>query len=413
MPETYDQTMPSPAPSQSAASFLVVAARPDGRRAIQLRQAKDEKRLAEGMGREKLIVLKSYRLPDWATSEGGTLRLKDQAEISTQLAQLLSRGVPLTEALEVTGQSVSKKAKPIVDQIREQVSQGVSFSDACLSAGAFDEVTVAVLRAAERTGDLAGASEQLATNAKRRIQIIQKATTLMIYPAIVLAISLMVGLFMLTIVVPQVTDGLRSAMTDGALPWYTELLAGAGAFIRANPLPLLAGAAALAVAVFLGRALLMGGLLRAVRVLPVAKDVVLAAESARFFSVMSAMSRAGVPLADALGTAVGAIGHPVLGRELDEVRTNLIEGGLFRVLIEKVASLPIATRRLLIAAERAGDLDRAFDTLATDHTEAVDRQASRLLAVLEPLLIVMVFAVIGTMLLAIMFPMLTMTSSIG
>ena len=69
-----------------------------------------------------------------------------------------------------------------------------------------------------------------------------------------------------------------------------------------------------------------------------------------------------------------------------------------------------ATRRLLIAAERAGDMETAFDSLATDMADETDRRATRLLAALEPLLIVAMFLVIGTILVAIMVPMMTMAS---
>jgi general secretion pathway protein F len=138
--------------------------------------------------------------------------------------------------------------------------------------------------------------------------------------------------------------------------------------------------------------------------------VVLAQESARFFTVMAAMTRSGIVLADALGVAVNALGHPVLKKQLSTLRTRLIEGGVLRALINDVDALPIGTRRLLIAAERAGDLESAFETLADDMTEELDRKSSRLLAALEPLIIVAMFAVIGSMVLAIMIPMIRAAS---
>jgi type II secretory pathway component PulF len=125
---------------------------------------------------------------------------------------------------------------------------------------------------------------------------------------------------------------------------------------------------------------------------------------------MAAMTRTGVPLADALGVANEAVGLPSLRKQLETLRTRLIEGGVLRVLIENVSELPLATRRLLIAAERAGDLETAFDGLASDMADEVDRRSARLLAALEPLLIVAMFVVIGSILLAIMIPIITMAS---
>src|SRR5262249_902226 len=146
------------------------------------------------------------------------------------------------------------------------------------------------------------------------------------------------------------------------------------------------------------------------RKLPFMRDVVMAQECARFFTVMSAMTKTGVVLADALGVAEGAVSHPGLRRELTRLRTRLIEGGVLRILIDEVKTLPLPSGRLLIAAERSGDLQQAFETLAADMADEVDKQSQRLLAVLEPAMIVLMFLMIGTLVLSIMVPLITLTS---
>ena len=78
------------------------------------------------------------------------------------------------------------------------------------------------------------------------------------------------------------------------------------------------------------------------------------------------------------GVANQALSHPVMRRQLERLRTRLIEGGLMRTLIDEVSSLPVATRRLLIAAERSGDLENAFHTLAGDMSDEVERSSARL-----------------------------------
>src|SRR5262245_24072474 len=127
----------------STGSFFFVAAKTGGGRSVGLRQAPSERALAEVLRREKLLLLRSYRLPKWATKEQG-LRLKDRAALNEQLGQLLSRGVPLVESLEVTASAVGGGAKPIIDKMRELVAAGASFGDACQKTGKFDRVTVAV-----------------------------------------------------------------------------------------------------------------------------------------------------------------------------------------------------------------------------------------------------------------------------
>ena len=97
--------------------------------------------------------------------------------------------------------------------------------------------------------------------------------------------------------------------------------------------------------------------------------------------------------------------------QLERLRTRLIEGGVLGRLISDVEALPLATRKLLVAAEKSGDLETAFSQLAADMAELVDRRTQRLLAFLEPLLIVGMFLFIGGMVLAIMIPMLSATSA--
>ena len=122
--------------------------------------------------------------------------------------------------------------------------------------------------------------------------------------------------------------------------------------------------------------------------------------------------RQGVPLADALGISVQAVRHPALHDQLKKLRTKLAEGGVLHALIDRVSTLPLASRRLLMAAERAGDLDSAFEGLARDMADELDRRTGRLLAILEPVAIVAMFLIIAPLILALMIPLLTISNQI-
>jgi len=391
-------------------SFLFLAVTPRGGRTLGMRQARSERALAEGLRRDRLVLLRTWRLPGWVGAREGSLALKDQAELNTQLALLLKRGVPLVEALEVTASVVSARTRPLVLRLRDEVAGGASFSDACRRARAFDTVTIAVYQAAERTGDLAGAAAQLSRTARRQVALRGKALTLMLYPAIVLAISLVVVGLMLVMVVPSIGNALLQ-MTDD-LPAYTKLIMGFSGFVRANAAIVLTVVGVLLIVALLARRQVGASAARAMRRLPGVRTVALTQESARFFAVMAAMTRSGVPLADALGVATEAIAHSVMRRQLRTLRTRLIEGGVLRSLIDGVETLPLATRRLLMAAERAGDLETAFDTLADDLADEAERRSTRLLSVLQPALIVAMFVVIGSILMAVMLPLLTLPSKV-
>ena len=393
-------------------SFVFVAVNAVGTKKFGVRAAPSAGALADGLRRDHLLLLKSWRLPSWAGSAESAdgLPLRDEAALNEQLATLLQRGVPLIEALEVGATVVSLGTRTKIERMREMVSSGASFADACERVGGFDTVAVAVYRSAERTGDLGGAASRLAASARRRMKIGGKAVTLAIYPTVVLAISVIVITIMLLVVVPALSTMLRDM--NATLPWYSEAIFDFADFARRNTLWMLTGVVGLLAVIVLARKAIIRALLGAASRLPVFRRMRLAVDSARFFSVMGAMSRSGVPVADALRVSAQAISEPRLRTQLERLERRLVEGGVFRSLIDEVDALPVATRRLLIAAERAGDLDGAFDALATDMAEEVDTLSDRMLALLEPALLVLMFMAIGSLLIAIMLPMLTMFQSI-
>ncbi|MBX3406504.1 MAG: type II secretion system F family protein [Phycisphaeraceae bacterium] len=394
----------------SSNSFFYMAVRPGGGRKFGIRQAGNVPALAQSLRIENKLLVRSWKLPTWA-SPSDELSVRDQATLNEQLGQLLSRGVPLVEALEVASATVRPSARPRVNRMRELVAAGSSFSDACRQVGGFDSVTIAVYRGAERTGDLAGAAKELNITLRRRLAVAGKAATLMVYPVIVLCISAAVTLLMLMLIVPRLSEALLQADVD--LPTYSKVVMGVGVAMRDNAWVVMIALAALAAAALVGRGLLkrFGGWL--MRRLPLLREVVLAQESARFFGVMGAMTRTGVPFGDALAVANQAVTHPQMRGQLERLRQKLIGGGLLRTLIDEVTTLPLATRRLLIAAERSGDLEHAFTTLAQDMADEVDKKSARALAALEPSLIVFMFVVIGSLLMSILLPMLTLTSRVA
>lgn len=391
-------------------SFYYQAMTDAGKKKSGVRTAVDEADLSTHLQKEKLLLLKATKLPIGQSAPSG-LALKDEAMLNEQIRVLLSRGVPLVEALEVASTVVSKSARDRIERLREEVAAGASFSNACDRVGGFDNVTISVYRSAERTGDLAGAAQRLEVAAKRRMALKGKTITVMIYPAIVLGIAMLLLTGLLVFLVPTLAEQIRQI--NPSLPWYSEIVFSTGEFLSANKMwALIFLGIVIAIIVTLrepfGR--VFSSLLRRV---PGVKELLLRVEMTRFFSVMAAMTKSGVPLAEALGTSSNVISSPVLRAQLEKLQTRLVEGGVLRSLIEEVDELPLSTRRLLMAADRSGDMDSAFDSLATATTEEVDQRASRLLAVLEPAMIVGVFGLIAPLIIAVAVPMLTARTGAG
>lgn len=388
--------------------FLFLATGPSGGRRLGVRSAPSERALASVLGRERRVLLWSRRLPAWL-GRSGQMGLKDQAQFNAVLGQLVSRGVPLVEALEVTASAVSAGQADRVRRVRSQVAGGAMFADACVRTGLIDTVTASVYRAAERTGDLGGACSQVARTADRQVKVRSQAVTLMFYPIIVLGVSVLAGWGMLTFIVPMI--GSRLAGMGSELPWFTKALMAAGQGIRDNLGVFFLAVLGVLVGVIVLRRAVFAALWGVVRRLPGVRELVLAQETTRFFSVMAAMTRSGVTLADALVVGYRTVSHGQLRKELQSLQRKLVEGGPLSRLLEDVRALPLPVRKLLIAAERSGDLEEAFDSLADDMADEVERRSTRALAVLEPGLIIFMFLMIGSMVMAIMLPLFTATAN--
>lgn len=405
--------------SANSQTFLYAAMTGVGKKTLGLRRAPNQDVLSEELRNQDLLLLRAWRVPlsgvgGVKSASGlheGRMPLKDQASMAEQLHMLLSRGVPLVEALEVAASVVSERSRGRVLKMRELVGAGSSFADACRKLGGLDDVTIAVYRSAERTGDLAGAAHRLAVAARRRLAISGKAVTVMIYPAVVSTIAILLFLALLIFLVPQIARQVRQLSPK--LPWISEAVFSVGEWLNSHLMLVGIVLAALVVGGLIGWRSVVSALRATLgRAGPIA-SLVLHVEMTRFFSVMAAMTRSGVPLADALAAATGVISGRKLRAQLEQVQKSLVEGGLLRVLIEKVDELPLATRKLLIAAERAGDLDSAFDALASDMAEEVDKKSARLLALLEPAVIVGMFALLGPLIIAIAIPLMTFRGQVG
>ena len=290
-----------------------MAATPRGGRRFGMRAAASPRTLADGLKQDRLLLLQSWRLPAWA-SKPNRFSGQDQETFNQVLGQMLTRGVPLVETLEVAREAVGSGARSIVQQIGKSVSEGASFADACRTARAFDQVTIAVYRAAERTGELGEAAQQLGKSIKRQRAVAGKAITLMVYPVIVLTIASSISLLMLMVIVPMLGRNIEQ-MTEGSeaqVPLFSRMVFALGNTMQANWMVVLGAIAATILLLIVFRAQVWEVARRASRKMPMMRELVRAQETTRFFSVMASMTRSGVPLSEALETGNQAVQDPKL-----------------------------------------------------------------------------------------------------
>jgi general secretion pathway protein F len=310
-------------------------------------------------------------------------------EVTRAVAALLQAGLPLARALSAAAHVAGAETRPVIEAVRERVARGESLAGALSGHPAlFSPLYVGVVRAGERSGDLAGAFARLAEQLDRDERLRSRLFSLSIYP-IVLATAGTVALIVLAFfVLPRFAVLLQS--TGAVLPTSTALvLATANGLRRGWPL-LLGCAAALPLAWAWSRQTDDGR--RAVsRVLlgaPVIGDLRRQALSARAARLLGVLVGSGTPLLHALDEARACLSDPLAQRDLERVGAQVREGVPLHRAIEHGGLFHPLLAQLVAVGEESGRLQEFLLKAADIFEERTERAAQRLVTLLEPAMIV-------------------------
>lgn len=383
-----------------------------GGQVVYLTVAAADAALAGELARERgLHVLNSHRVGafGWpATERDFSLDLFVET-----LAALLDAGLPVSDAVATLAeQQRGGGGGAVVAQLNRDLREGLRFSQAAAQQPErFPALFVLSVRAAEDSGQLARALERFLAYRQTLARVRQRLISASIYPALLLAVALAVGAFMLLYVVPRFA-GLYEGV-GGALPWATRLLVDWGGFASRH-----GAAVGLAVSlVFVGGFLLWrrlvsdaplpGGLAR----LPFLGERLRVFGLARFFRTLAMLLESGIALPDAVDQAAplsGAGLREALGAAGAEIRRGAAPTAAF--LHAGVAD-PL-TARLLQAGEQGGRFAEMAGRVAGFHEAALARDFERLLAVLEPVLMLVIGAAIGLILLLLYLPIFELAENL-
>ncbi|MDY7066005.1 Type II secretion system protein F [Pseudomonas extremaustralis] len=332
----------------------------------------------------------------------------DLAWATRQLASLLGASLPLEAALSATVEQAEKKhIAQTLAAVRADVRGGMRLADALAARPRdFPSIYRALIAAGEESGDLAQVMERLADYIEERNNLRGKILTAFIYPGVVGLVSIGIVIFLLSYVVPQVVSAFSQARQD--LPGLTLAMLNASDFIRAWGWLCFAGI----VGSFWGWRLYLRDPVarlnwhsRVLR-LPLIGRFVLGLNTARFASTLAILGGAGVPLLRALEAARQTLSNERLSQCVNDATAKVREGvNLAPALaVEKV--FPPVLIHLIASGEKTGSLppmlERAAQTLSRD----IERRAMGMTALLEPLMIVVMGAVVLVIVMAVLLPII-------
>lgn len=367
-------------------------------------------------GKATLAHLKE-RLSAARGRDRGAARTKKRIEeVSTfvrQLATLTRAGIPITEALRaIIEQTDNKRLNVVFRDVRERIAQGTPTADA-LGAHPeyFDELAVAMIRAGEASGHLDEVLLRLANYMQRQTRTRNKVVAALTYPAIMLIVGVVVVSVLIAFVVPKITAMLTAQ--SQSLPLPTQILVAVSDFFRSfwwvPVLAFIAGLAAfnLYYSTEKGRLAVDSRMLR----MPLFGDLLRKQAIARFAQTFATLLRSGVSVVRCLEINQSTLGNRLMEKTLEQVRERIVEGQDIATPIKSSGVFPPLVGYMIAVGEQSGELDNMMVQVAESYEEEVDLAIQRFTSLIEPLLIIVLAALVGFIILSILLPVLQLTSS--
>lgn len=334
------------------------------------------------------------------------LSSSELALITRQLASLSQSGLPLEEALlAVAQQNDQPRTKSILLGVRSRVMEGHTLADGLGEfPQAFPELYRATVSAGEQSGHLDVVLERLADYTEARQELRQRVTNALIYPIALVTMAVAIIAFMLATVVPRIVNVFENSA--GELPALTRWLIATSDFIRDQWFFLIIGIAAVIYGIWwlLQRDGPKRSYHRALMRLPITSRLTRGINTARFTRTLSILAGSGVPILDALKIAAEVIENLPMRDAVNEATLRVREGASISRSLAASKLFPPMMIHMVASGETSGKLEDMLSRTANYQEREVDGLIATLLGILQPLLIVLMGAVVMTIVLAILLP---------
>ncbi len=397
-------------------AYTYHAINPLGRNVQGVIEAESERAARSQLRQQSLVTVKLQILTLSPTTRKGDIVLWQARVFSRstlavwtrQLASLVSAGLPLERALSALLEQADTPAqRELQAQVRAEVNAGAPLAQAlAMHPREFDPLYLAVVDSGEQSGRLAQVLIQLAADLQAANQMRAKLLTASLYPAIVSGVALLIVIFLLAYVVPQVAQVFTS--TQRSLPGLTVLMLTLSGWVQALWAWMLGG-------LVLGWLLLMLALRQAAfrqqfdalwLRLPLLGRLSLGYNAARFAGTLALLAGAGVPILKSLQTASQTLSNMALRDNALQAIELVREGAPLAVALSQNKRLPGLLPMFASLGEQTGQLPQMLQHAADHLSEEVQRRAMQLATILEPLLIVTMGAVVMLIVLAVMLPII-------
>ena len=331
-----------------------------------------------------------------------------------QFSTLLRAGVTIVESIRILSLQVeSKPFQKILVSVGDDLRGGGSLSDTLMKhPKAFEPLVINMIKAGEMSGTVDDSLDRLAEHYEKAHMTKQKVISAMSYPIVVGIVAIGVVIFLLSFVVPMFVD--LFASVGGELPLLTQFVLKASEFMVDYWYLFILAAGAIIVGVLMmrnnkeGKYLLDSFLLR----LPIFGDLMKKSALATLTRTLSSLFASSVPILQALSMTEKIVENEVISRVVGESRQSLERGGSLTEPMAGHWAFPPLIPHMIAIGEQTGSLDSMLAKVADFYEKEVDASTDRLKALIEPLMIVLLAGLVGTIVLSILLPMFSLFTEI-
>lgn len=395
-------------------TFQYIARTPEGEEVAGVMQAENETSVVRTLGERKLfpVSVSKGSVLKLARGRGGKIRIRDVGVMYGQLGDLLRAGVPMLRSLDTLTRSVTKGALAAqIAELRDEVAGGKTLADAMgAHPETFTTLHAAMVRAGERAGFLEDVLANLADFMDRQDELRSKIRGAMIYPVILTIIGALAMLGVLVFLVPR----FRPFFENIALPLPTTILFAASDLLVAH-VWLFLGVVVLAV--IGARALLRSRHGQRIwdrwRVkVPGLGLVIRTISITRFCRILGTMLANGVPILQALEISKDATGSQLLSDNIESAAQNVRAGEALAGPLQQSGLFPAEIIEMIAVGEESNQLARVLVQIADNVERRTNRQVDAAVRLIEPLILVLIAAVIGFVAIGLMYPIFTMSETL-
>ncbi len=338
------------------------------------------------------------------------VRLKELAVFSRQLSVLIDAELPLIQSLSILAeQTRNKYFKKVITDVREDVEAGSTLNQAMRKyPKAFDDLYCNLIASGEQSGSLDIMLRRLAEFIEKNVKLRSKVKQAMIYPTVIVAFAVLVAIFLLWKIIPVFASIFEELGAE--LPFLTATVIGLSHFVQNYIIFIFVGIIAAifafryfrrtprgrwAVDRFLLRVPLFGKLLEKVAV-------------SRVTRTLSTLISGGVPMLESLKITSSTAGNVLIEDRIMQARKSVSEGKSLTDGFKEAGGFPLMMTQMVNVGEATGTLDEMLGKLADFYDEEVDASVASLLSILEPVLLILVGGMVGSLVVSMYLPIFSL-----